>query len=76
MRHLRALGRFAYDFVIGDDWRIAAGVAVLVGAAAVAVASGAVSTSAVAVAVALLAPALTGAGTVLTGLRAGRRPQR
>jgi hypothetical protein len=26
MRRLRALGRFAYDFVIGDDWRLAAGV--------------------------------------------------
>jgi hypothetical protein len=22
---LRAFGRFAYDFVIGDDWRLAAG---------------------------------------------------
>jgi hypothetical protein len=24
---LEALGRFAWDFVVGDDWRIAAGVA-------------------------------------------------
>ena len=34
MRVLRGVGRFAYDFVIGDDWRIAAAVvsALLVGA--------------------------------------------
>jgi hypothetical protein len=25
---VRALGRFLYEFVIGDDWRIAAGVAI------------------------------------------------
>lgn len=27
-RHLVAFGRFWWDFVVGDDWRIAAGVAV------------------------------------------------
>jgi hypothetical protein len=26
-RRIRALGAFAYDFVIGDDWWVAAGVA-------------------------------------------------
>jgi hypothetical protein len=26
MNRLRALGRFAWDFVVGDDWRIALGV--------------------------------------------------
>jgi hypothetical protein len=26
MERLRAFGRFWYDFVIGDDWRIAVGV--------------------------------------------------
>jgi hypothetical protein len=33
MRFLRAAGRFGYDFVIGDDWRIAVAVvtALLVG---------------------------------------------
>lgn len=28
MSRLRALGEFLYEFVIGDDWRIAAGVVV------------------------------------------------
>jgi hypothetical protein len=26
MNRVRALGRFAWDFVVGDDWRIALGV--------------------------------------------------
>ncbi|HET7015167.1 MAG TPA: hypothetical protein VFI65_14715 [Streptosporangiaceae bacterium] len=32
MSRLRAFGAFAYDFVIGDDWRVAIGVAVALGA--------------------------------------------
>jgi hypothetical protein len=28
VNRVKAFGAFAYDFVIGDDWRIAAGVAV------------------------------------------------
>jgi len=32
MNGLRSLGRFLYDFVIGDDWTVAVGV-VLLGAA-------------------------------------------
>lgn len=27
MRHLRTFARFWWDFVIGEDWRVAAGVA-------------------------------------------------
>ena len=26
MNRIEALGRFAWDFVVGDDWRVAAGV--------------------------------------------------
>jgi hypothetical protein len=26
MRHVAAFGRFWWDFVVGDDWRVAAGV--------------------------------------------------
>jgi hypothetical protein len=28
MRAIRTFGRFWYDFIVGDDWRVAAGVAV------------------------------------------------
>jgi len=31
MSRLGALGRFLYDFVVGDDWRVAAGVVVAIG---------------------------------------------
>ena len=34
MNALRRFGRFWWDFVIGDDWRIAAGVAIALGATA------------------------------------------
>lgn len=34
MRRLKAFGRFWYDFVVGDDWRVAAGVVVAMGATA------------------------------------------
>jgi hypothetical protein len=35
MRHLEALARFIWDFVVGDDWRIAAGVVVALALTAV-----------------------------------------
>jgi hypothetical protein len=31
VRYLRSFGRFWWDFVVGDDWRVAAGVAVALG---------------------------------------------
>jgi hypothetical protein len=34
VKALRRFGRFWWDFVIGDDWRIAAGVAIALGATA------------------------------------------
>jgi hypothetical protein len=34
MTRLRAFGRFLWDFVVGDDWRIAAGVAIALGVTA------------------------------------------
>jgi hypothetical protein len=33
-RGIRGFGRFWYDFVVGDDWRVAAGAAVGLAAAA------------------------------------------
>ena len=31
MRYVRAFGRFWWDFVVGDDWTVAAGVALALG---------------------------------------------
>jgi hypothetical protein len=35
MRRLEALARFIWDFVVGDDWRVAAGVVVALALTAV-----------------------------------------
>jgi hypothetical protein len=40
VRQLRAFGLFWWDFVVGDDWRMAAGVVVLLGATAILTRSG------------------------------------
>jgi hypothetical protein len=32
MRYLRSFGRFWWNFIVGDDWRVATGVAVALGA--------------------------------------------
>jgi hypothetical protein len=32
VRYVRAFGRFWWNFVVGDDWRVALGVAVALGA--------------------------------------------
>jgi hypothetical protein len=51
MEFVRGIARFWYDFIVGDDWKIAAAVAIVLAAGAVAVLSGAADT-------ALLAPVL------------------
>jgi hypothetical protein len=71
-RAIVGFGRFWYDFVVGDDWRIAAGVVVLVVIAAVAVSRGDVSATGLAIAVAVLTTLLTAVGTTLAGLRLHR----
>jgi hypothetical protein len=40
MRRIRAFGAFWWDFVVGDDWRVALGIVVAIGLAAVIVAAG------------------------------------
>ena len=40
MRYLISFGRFWYDFIVGDEWRIAAGVVAILGATALLVAAG------------------------------------
>jgi hypothetical protein len=34
MRRVAAFGRFWWEFVIGDDWRVAVGIALAIGATA------------------------------------------
>ena len=40
MTFMRAFGRFWYEFLVGDDWRIGAGVTAILGLGALAVAMG------------------------------------
>lgn len=40
MRYVRGFGKFWYDFIIGDDWKIAAAVVVALGAGALAAVAG------------------------------------
>ena len=40
MRYLIGFGRFWYEFIVGDDWRIAAGVALVLALGAVVEAAG------------------------------------
>jgi hypothetical protein len=42
MRLVRGFGRFWYDFIVGEDWRIALGVVLVLAAGAALVATGAV----------------------------------
>jgi hypothetical protein len=41
MRRLRSFGRFWWNFVVGDDWRAALGIAIAIGVTAALVAAGA-----------------------------------
>jgi len=41
MRHLTTFGKFWYDFIIGDDWRVALGVTAAIAALYVAASQGA-----------------------------------
>ena len=40
MRRVAAFGRFWWDFVVGDDWRVALGIALALGATAIVAAAG------------------------------------
>jgi hypothetical protein len=40
MTRLRAFARFWYDFIVGDDWRVAVGVGIAIGLTAVLSSSG------------------------------------
>jgi hypothetical protein len=66
---IRGFARFWWDFVIGDDWRIAAGVALTLVAGAVLVRGEVVRTGAIAVGVPVLIVGLV----VVSILRDARR---
>ena len=53
MRFVRGFGRFWWDFIVGDEWRIAAGVVAVLLAGAVAVSAEWFTGSAIVVTVAL-----------------------
>jgi hypothetical protein len=60
MRVVAAFGRFWWDFIVGDDWRIAAGVVLVLGLGAVLVSASDAS--------AALVAALTAAGIMLVAI--------
>jgi hypothetical protein len=68
MAFVRGFFRFWYDFVVGDDWRIAAGVVLVLAAGAALVATGAVGD---AVLVPLVGAAIV--GVVSVSILAGAR---
>ena len=68
MRFLRGFGRFWFDFVVGDDWRIALGVVLVLGLGALFVAIDVVGTN---VLMPLLAAAIVAvvAASIMLGAR-------
>ncbi len=69
MRFLRGFGRFWFEFVIGDDWRIALGVVLVLGLGALAVATEALGADLL---MPLLAAAIVGVATASIVLSARR----
>jgi hypothetical protein len=72
MRYLKGFGRFWYDFIIGDDWKIAVAVLTALGVSLAVLLSG-VSTTLVPVVAGLLLVAFFVVGVVVDVLRSARR---
>jgi hypothetical protein len=70
VRYVVAFGRFWYDFIVGDDWKIAAGVAAVLGAGAALIATDAVGGKVLAPVLAA-AIALVVTASILAGARRG-----
>ena len=73
MRFVTGFARFWWDFVIGEDWRIAAGVVVVLGAGAVLVADTGAPDGLVAALTALGIVVVAIASIAASALRAPRR---
>jgi hypothetical protein len=69
MRFLRGFGRFWFDFIVGDDWRIALGVVLVLGAGALVVATDAVGAELLMPLLAAAIVAVVGASIVLGARR-------
>jgi hypothetical protein len=72
MRIVTGFLRFWWDFIVGDDWRVAAGVAVVLGGGAVLVAETGASDSLVAALMAI-GTALVAIGTIAASALSVRR---
>jgi hypothetical protein len=73
MRFVAGFGRFWWDFIVGDDWRIAAGVVLVLGAGALLVSATDASTAVVATVTAAGIMLVAVGSIVAAALRAGRR---
>ena len=73
MRLVAGFARFWWDFIVGDDWRIAAGVVLVLGAGALLVSAARASDSLVATLTAVGIMLVAIGSIVAAALRAGRR---
>ena len=73
IRFVRGFGRFWWDFIVGDDWRIAAGVVVVLTAGALVVANTSAPDGLVATLVAVGIVAVAIGSIATSALRARRR---
>lgn len=74
MRYVRGFWRFWYDFIVGEDWRIAAGVVVALGAGALALRADVFSNSLLAVLIAAAIVAVVVVSVAGAGYRGANRP--
>jgi hypothetical protein len=75
LRFATAFGRFWWDFIVGDDWRIAAGVVVVLAGGAVLVADTEVPHALVAVLTAVGIAVVVLTSIVLAARRGGSSPR-
>ena len=73
IRLVKAVARFCWDFVVGDDWRIAAGVVAVLAAGAIVVARGSLDDEVLTVLVGAGIALVATASIVLPAWRAARR---
>ena len=73
IRLVKVVARFCWDFVVGDDWRIAAGVVAVLAAGAIVVARGSLDDEVLTVLVGVGIALVATASIVLPARRAARR---